>query len=588
MVSTEDIVEAFDDLGYTLEDPKVIDRLCSLCDEYGVDENKVSCEYLAFANKKKYQAPTSDILDLFDLEVLKGLQSSNKENSKRVVLDSTNIQSWVDDEDDVLGRYGTPKSAVGAQSKRQITPDSGIHKRRLGVNIANQTLSPDTNQIHTPTGKKYAARDNAGKVLIRHGDNVNPGFWSNASDYYRPEIKPFDQKKEFSKDYRFMFERLREKAGFLDETICRLGDVLQQKHELEEPIGFGPPMNEPFPSLGRICCDSEGRLNANSLLLQGTQDLSRGHALSLDVSQIKEYSIFPGQVVHSTLTNPSGSKLIAHSIVSEATPQMAPFQTKLGGNDTLHIVVACGPFTTNDNLAYEPFKDLLDYIGKNRPHVVILCGPFVDSKQSLIDQCETDGLSYEEIFNKLIKTLEELLQDLPMTQVILQPSTRDVHHKFIFPTPEFKIEVSPRIVCVPDPAMISIDGVIFGVTSTDILFHLGKEEICYPPRSGDRIRRLATHLLQQRSFYPLYPQSEEMNIDFEQLELLGQIEVQPHVLITPSDLMHFFKDVEGGLVINPQRLAKGAGGGVFARLAVQGGTKEVKPSKKIVGEIVRI
>ena len=114
-----------------------------------------------------------------------------------------------------------------------------------------------------------------------------------------------------------MFERLREKAGFLDETICRLGDMLQHKHELEEPIGFGPPMNEPFPSLGRICCDSEGRLNANSLLLQGTQDLSRGHALSLDVSQIKEYSIFPGQVVHSTLTNPSGSKLIAQSIVSE-------------------------------------------------------------------------------------------------------------------------------------------------------------------------------------------------------------------------------------------------------------------------------
>lgn len=87
---------------------------------------------------------------------------------------------------------------------------------------------------------------------------------------------------------------------------------------------------------------------------------------------------------------------------------------------------------------------------------MILCGPFVDSKQSLIDQCETDGLSYEEIFGKLIKTLEELLQDLPMTQVILQPSTRDVHHKFIFPTPEFKIEVSPRIVCVPDPAMVCI------------------------------------------------------------------------------------------------------------------------------------
>ena len=153
-----------------------------------------------------------------------------------------------------------------------------------------------------------------------------------------------------------MFERLREKAGFFDETICRLGDVLVQKHGLEEPIGFGPPMNEEFPSLGRICCDSEGRLNANSLLLQGTQDLSRGHALPIDVSKIKEYSLFPGQVVHSDLTNPSGSKLIAHNIVSEASAKMPPFHTKLGDNDTLHLVVACGPFTTNDNLTYEPFK----------------------------------------------------------------------------------------------------------------------------------------------------------------------------------------------------------------------------------------
>ena len=71
-------------------------------------------------------------------------------------------------------------------------------------------------------------------------------------------------------------------------------EILVQKHGLEEPIGFGPTMNETFPSLGRISCDSEGRLNANSLLLQGTQDLSRGHALPLDVSQIKEYSVFPG------------------------------------------------------------------------------------------------------------------------------------------------------------------------------------------------------------------------------------------------------------------------------------------------------
>jgi DNA polymerase alpha subunit B len=41
--------------------------------------------------------------------------------------------------------------------------------------------------------------------------------------------------------------------------------------------------------------------------------------------------------------------------------------------------------------------------------------------------------------------------------------------------------------------------------------------------------------------------------------------VQPHVLILPSDLLHFFKELNGCLVMNPQRLAKGESGGVFAR-----------------------
>ena len=90
----------------------------------------------------------------------------------------------------------------------------------------------------------------------------------------------------------------------------------------------------------------------------------------------------------------------------------------------------------------------------------------------------------------------------------------------------------------------------------------------------------------QRSFYPLYPPSEEINMDLEQLESLAKLEVQPHVLILPSDLLHFFKDINGGLVINPQRLTKGAGGGVFARLAIQAHTDDF--TKHVNAEIVRI
>ena len=92
----------------------------------------------------------------------------------------------------------------------------------------------------------------------------------------------------------------------------------------------------------------------------------------------------------------------------------------------------------------------------------------------------------------------------------------------------------PDIKCVSDPSTISVCGVSIGITSTDILFHLGKEEISFPPRSGDRMARLASHLLTQvivgscmhvlsysyfqGSFYPLHPPSEEVSIDYEQLE----------------------------------------------------------------------
>ena len=75
-----------------------------------------------------------------------------------------------------------------------------------------------------------------------------------------------------------------------------------------------------------------------------------------DHFQLKEYSVFPGQVVHSTVTNPSGTRLISHGLTCDATPNLAPLTTKLREDDVIQVVVASGPFATNDSLAYEPFK----------------------------------------------------------------------------------------------------------------------------------------------------------------------------------------------------------------------------------------
>ena len=74
-----------------------------------------------------------------------------------------------------------------------------------------------------------------------------------------------------------MFEGLREKAGHLDELIWRLGDALVAKHSIEETSCIAQTLPDAAHVMGRVCCDAaDGKLNAQSLLLQGTQDVSGG------------------------------------------------------------------------------------------------------------------------------------------------------------------------------------------------------------------------------------------------------------------------------------------------------------------------
>ena len=59
-----------------------------------------------------------------------------------------------------------------------------------------------------------------------------------------------------------------------------------------------------------------------------------------------------------------------------------------------------------------------------------------------------------------------------------------------------------------------------------------------------------------------------------------KLPLQPDVLITPSKLQPFARDVQGCLVLNPGHLSKGAGGGTFSQLTVHpltGDGDEVKP-----------
>lgn len=73
----------------------------------------------------------------------------------------------------------------------------------------------------------------------------------------------------------------------------------------------------------------------------------------------------------------------------------------------MSLVVAAGPYTTSDNMAYEPLKDLVTYISTYKPHVAIMTGPFLESEHVKVKD-NSMAETYNAFFEKLVESLGEL------------------------------------------------------------------------------------------------------------------------------------------------------------------------------------
>lgn len=105
------------------------------------------------------------------------------------------------------------------------------------------------------------------------------------------------------------------------------------------------------------------------------------------MSDIKSFSLFEGEVIVAEGFNDSNSRFNVSKIYK---PQINPpgatevslikHAAELQQNRALHVIVAAGPFTTLQDLMYQPLRDLLDLVKRDKPHVLILMGPFLDAK----------------------------------------------------------------------------------------------------------------------------------------------------------------------------------------------------------------
>ncbi len=164
---------------------------------------------------------------------------------------------------------------------------------------------------------------------------------------------------------------------------------------------------QPSLFVGRICCDAEGgRLNPQSLLLEGSQRSSGGARVRLDVSRLPSFRLFPGQVVALRGTNPSGHCVVAAQLLPglaappARTPlaELAAFASATGRRGQ-SLVVAAGPFSSSEDLEYVPLAALLDYCAAQAPppDVLLLLGPFVDAEHPLVKGGLLDE-SFEELY----------------------------------------------------------------------------------------------------------------------------------------------------------------------------------------------
>ncbi|XP_067831633.1 DNA polymerase alpha subunit B [Heptranchias perlo] len=584
-VNVANIISELDTFDVVVEDDSALEKLLECCITYRLKEEDIVHEWFAFSTTRGGISLNTDNVDIFEHENLskkanKTRPQAVRRSNRAPIQDSTTLEELVQaetEEENLLDSYATPAKA--ASQKRALTTPENPQAKKVSTSRSPRILfSPASFSPSATPSQKYSSRANRGEVVSSFGTGQG-ATWRGMRGRSASVQLLAAPEDSITGRFKYMLQKLFDIREVLTGRIEDLSQALKGHSNIDEFRSVAMPAQEPVTFLGQIACDSNGKLNAKSVILQGDREHSAGMQVPVDLSELKEYSLFPGQVVALEGMNSTGRRVVA-SRLYEGVPlpfykpekQSEEEEEEIESLEQQMVLVACGPYTTSDSITYEPMMDLIDVINKDQPDICILLGPFVDSKHEQIENCQLT-VTFQEVFKQCMKGIVEGTRGSG-SHLVFVPSLRDVHHDFVYPQAPFYCfepskEDKQRVHFVSDPCTLNINGVVFGVTSTDVLFHMGAEEINSPPGGSDRFTRILKHILTQRSYYPLYPPAEEMNIDYECFQLYAQVPVTPDVFIVPSELRYFIKDVLGCICINPGRLTKGQVGGTYGRLFVQ-------------------
>ncbi|DAZ93121.1 TPA: hypothetical protein N0F65_012827 [Lagenidium giganteum] len=458
----------------------------------------------------------------------------------------------------------------------------------------NPMFSPSSQQ--SPPGNNYANRVDAGKTATEfnaHLKNQLSMLGEQESEALAVVEAPFPE-RNLQPNAPYMYTPLYQRALALDEQLVEYEQLVKEQFNIEELWAVGDATPAQVTVVGRIVCEAaEGKLNASVIQLEGSRKTCGGQRVLLDVSGVPNLQLFPGKIVAlegilADVRSPMVVKKFLDPIVAPMpTSSKIKIEEWQGVNSPkpLRVVTACGPFTTADNTDYLPLNDLLQVVISQKPDVFIVVGPFIDSMHSSFSEglaAHDDMImSFEDVFIfKVMTLLNNVLASNSQLQVVMVPSLRDAHHDFVYPQPPFNKKkaceafedaaYTKRVHMMPNPCTFSLNGIVFGVSALDVVVQLSSNELYRSQgRDQNRLLRLSEKIVDQRSFYPIFPPPAggDAPIDLRYMQQF-QFERTPDVIVLPSILNRFCGRVKDSIGINPGQLCKGQAGGTFAMMTI--------------------
>ncbi|KAL4802094.1 DNA polymerase alpha subunit B N-terminal-domain-containing protein [Aspergillus unguis] len=478
-------------------------------------------------------------------------------------------------------------------------------------------------KVDSPLGAKAKATSNGdGLQSVPFAERQNPGQTVETinehlslpetpmAPFSEPRIRPAANTDLKKFGYKPMTMRLSEASEILDDRIDEFTAIFEKKYEKED-ITFGSAAvqsTSEIVAVGRIASDSvEGKLNPASLVLETSRRTGAGKRVPLNVDSIPSVNFFPGQIVALLGINASGKYFSVKEVLPPPLlpPAVSSIPTIESTNERvsedglpLNVMIASGPYTADDNLDFEPLKEICQKAAESYADGLILMGPFLDIEHPLLasgdfdlpeSNIDPDTVTLTTVFRHFISTpLQKLAAAVPSITIALVPSVRDAVSKHVswpqeqLPKKELGLPKQARMVS--NPVTFSLNETVIGMCSHDVLYELRREEALHgKPTEGNLLTRLVKYLIEQRHFLPIFPPTSRdalpkpgiegalatgTALDVSYSKLGEWWNVRPDILIVPSMLPPFVKVVDSILTINPGTLSKRRAAGTYAQMAI--------------------